>query len=59
MTKNLEHDTSVDGIKCLLEVNRSDDERKLIAAKGFDDPWQDVDLLRAISTRMESGLVLL
>ena len=57
MTENCEHDASVDGTKCLLKVNESDGEWKLVSPNGFYDPSQDVDLLRAISTRTESSLV--
>ena len=39
----------------LLKVDESDGEWKLVAPEGFHDPSQDMDLLRATSTRTESS----
>ena len=55
--KNWENDVSVDGIKCLLEVDESDGERRLVTSKGVYNPLHGVYLLRATSAMKESRLV--
>ena len=39
-------DMSIKMYSSLLEINESNDERKVVAADGFDEPWQDVDMLQ-------------